>query len=120
MRAEKERDEAKQEAMVAQLVATVVGDAKARAEDDLTKALNALASAKEGGRKSENEISSLEAERMSLLLELEASKGKVSSLHARPSKDKEDMTEDYQKALELIFAYGYECYAFKHSIYEDR
>ena len=30
------------------------------------------------------------------------------------------MEEDYQKALELIFAYGYRCCAFKHSIYGDQ
>ena len=30
------------------------------------------------------------------------------------------MEEDYQKALELIFTYGYGCCAFKHSIYGDR
>ena len=30
------------------------------------------------------------------------------------------MKEDYQKALELIFAYGYECCAFKHSICGDQ
>ena len=29
------------------------------------------------------------------------------------------MKEDYHKALELIFAYGYECCAFKHNIYGD-
>ena len=36
------------------------------------------------------------------------------------SKDKEAMDEDYQKALELIFAYDYGCCAFKHSIYGDQ
>ena len=30
------------------------------------------------------------------------------------------MEEDYQKALELIFAYGYECCAFKHNICGDQ
>ena len=35
-RAKKERDEAKQEAKVARLTIVVVGNAKARAEDDLT------------------------------------------------------------------------------------
>ena len=30
------------------------------------------------------------------------------------------MEEDYQKALEVIFAYGYGCYAFKHNIYGDQ
>ena len=116
---EKERDEAKQEARVAQLMATIARDAKARVEDDLTKAFNALAAAEEGGRRSKVEISRLEAERTSLLLELEASKGEVSSLHAQASKDKEDMTKNYQKALDLIFAYGYGCCAFKHSICGD-
>ena len=53
---------------------------------------------------------------MSLLLELEVSKDEVSSLHSQARKDKEAMEEDYQKALEQIFAYGYGCYAFKHNI----
>ena len=30
------------------------------------------------------------------------------------------MEEDYQNALKLIFAYGYGCCAFKHSIYGDQ
>ena len=30
------------------------------------------------------------------------------------------MEEDYQKSLELIFAYGYGCSAFKHSICGDQ
>ena len=51
IRAEKERDEAKQEARAAQLVAMSVGDAQARVEVDLTNALNSLAVAKEGGRR---------------------------------------------------------------------
>ena len=78
------------------------GDAKARIEVDLTKDLNSLAVVEEGGRRSEVEIARLEpelagvkAERASLLLKLEASKGEVSSLHARASKDKEDMVKDY-------------------------
>ena len=62
MRAEKERDETKQEARAAQLVTTAAGDAKTRVEGDLTKALNALAATEEGGYKSEAEIGRLEAE----------------------------------------------------------
>ena len=30
------------------------------------------------------------------------------------------MVEDYQKALEQNFAYGYECYVFKHGIRGDQ
>ena len=40
----------------------------------------------------------------------------MSSLHSQVGKDEEAMEEDYQKALELIFAYGYRCCVFKHNI----
>ena len=66
------------------------------------------------------EVAHLAVERTSLLLELEASKDEMSSLHSQTSKDKEAMEEDYHKALEQIFAYGYKCCAFKHSIHGDR
>ena len=113
---ERERDETKQETKVARLVATTAGDAKARVEDDLASAREALAAAKEDGRRLEAEVAHLAVERMSLLLELEASKDKVSFLHSQKGKDKETMVEDYHKALEHIFAYIYECCAFKHNI----
>ena len=118
--AEKEREEAKQEAKVARMVVTVVGDAKARVEDDLARVLDALAVVEEDGRRSEAEIACLAIERTSLLLELEESKDEVSSLHSQAGKDKEAMEEDYQKALELIFSYGYGCCAFKHNICKDQ
>ena len=44
----------------------------------------------------------------------------MSSLHSQAGKDKEALVEDYQKALKHIFAYDYECCAFKHSICSDR
>ena len=50
-RVEKERDEAKQEAKVARLKAVVAGDAKARTEDDLIRARDALATVEEDGRR---------------------------------------------------------------------
>ena len=56
----------------------------------------------------------------SLLLELGAAKDEASSLHSQVGKDKEAMEEDYQKALELIFAYGYGCCVFKHNICGDQ
>ena len=56
---------------------------------------------------------------MSLLLKLGAAKDEVSSLHSQVGKDKEAMEEDYQKAMELIFAYGYRC-VFKHNICGDQ
>ena len=50
------------------------------------------------------------------MLELGAAKDEVSSLQSQASKDKEGLEEDYQKALEVIFAYGYGCCMFKHNI----
>ena len=92
---------------MARLAAATTGDVKARAENDLTRVLDALIVAEEDGLRLEAEVSRLEVEQTSLLLELEASKDEVSSLHSQVGKEKEAMEEDYQKALELIFAYGY-------------
>ena len=44
----------------------------------------------------------------------------MSYLHSQASKDKVAMEEDYQKALELIFTYGYKCCMFKHNICGDQ
>ena len=62
IQAKKKRDEAKEEARVAQMIAAIAGDAKARVEVDLTKALNSLAAVKEGGCRLEAEITLLEVE----------------------------------------------------------
>ena len=47
-------------------------------------------------------------------------KNEVSSLQSQASKDKEAIKEEYQKALEVIFSYGYGCCVLKHNIYGDR
>ena len=46
-------------------------------------------------------------------------KDEVSSLQSQANKDKEAMKEENQKALEVIFAYGYGCCVFKHNICGD-
>ena len=65
------------------------------------------------------ETTRLEVERTSLLLEIGAMKDEVCSFKSQVGKDKEAREEDYQKALEVIFAYGYGCCAFKHNICRD-
>ena len=120
MGAENERGEAKEEAQISQLAVVAAGDAKAWAEDNLGRVRDALAVAKEAKRKAEVQIDCLEVEQMSLLLELWVEKDEVSSLQSQAGKDKEAMEEDYQKALEVIFAYGYECSMFKHNICESQ
>ena len=137
---EKEKERGKQEAKMALLVASAASNAKARAKEDLTRVQEALAAAEEGRhkaeenqakvqealaaveesrRKAEAETTRLEVEWTSLLLELGAINDEVSSLHSQAGRDKEAMEEEYHKALEVIFAYRYGCYVFKHNIYGD-
>ena len=92
-----------QEAKVARLTAVVAGDSKAMVDDELSRALDALATTEEDRRRLEVELAHLAIERTSLLLELNESKDEVSSLHSQASKDKEAMEEDYQKAWRLFF-----------------
>ena len=61
----------------------------------------------------------LEVELTSLLLELKATKDEVSSLHYQEGMNKDAMEEEYQKTLEVIFAYGNGCCVFKDNIYGD-
>ena len=65
---EKVRDEVKQKAKVARLVASVVGDAKARAEEDWARVQEALEAVGDGRHKAEAKTARLEVERTSLML----------------------------------------------------
>ena len=75
---------------------------------------------KEARCKVESKATRLEVNRTSFLLDLGTVKDEVSSLQSQVGKDKEAMEEEYHKALEVIFAYGYGCYIFKHDICGDR
>ena len=68
--AEKERDKAKQKAKVARLTAATVGDAKARVEDDPTRARDGLATTEKDGRRLDVEVTCQAIEWTSLFLEL--------------------------------------------------
>ena len=70
--------------------------------------------------KDEAGFSRLEVEWTSLMLEIRATIDKVSSFHSQTGMDKAAMEKDYQKALELIFAYGYGWCIFKHNICSDQ
>ena len=85
----------------------------------MARVQDALAVAEEAKRKAEAEVARLEVEQTSLLLEIGAAKDEVSSLHSQEGKDKEAIEEDYQKTLELIFSYDYECFMLKHNICGD-
>ena len=74
-----------------------MGDTKALVEDKLARAQDALVVAEEGRHKAEAEAEAthLEVERTSLLLEIEAAKDELSSLHSQAGKDKEAIEEEY-------------------------
>ena len=64
---------------MARLAVTIAGDAKAKVEDDMARVLDVLAAAEEDMRKLETEITRQAVKRPLLLLELDATKDKVSS-----------------------------------------
>ena len=72
--AEKERDEAKEKAQVAQLAAVMTSDMKVQAEDDLARVQDTLVIAEEAKGKAEAKVASLEFERTSLMLEVGVTK----------------------------------------------
>ena len=101
---------------MARLATSMAGNARARADEDLARVQKALAAVEEGRHKVEAVTACLEVEVTSLLLELEATKDEVSSLYSQGGRNKEAMEEEYEKALEVIFTYGYGCCVFKHNI----
>ena len=71
---------------------------------------------REAGRKAKEEVSRLTDERVSLLVELEASKDELSAFHAEVTKEKKALEAEYDAGFEVIFKYGYGCCAFTHNI----
>ena len=67
-------------------------------------------------QKAEEEANLLTGERVSLLLELGASKDELSSFLAEAYKEKKALEEEFHAGFEVIFNYGYGCCAFAHNI----
>ena len=87
---------------------------------ELDGAQQALATSGEAWWKAEEEASRLTDERVSLLIELGASKDELSAFRAEVSKEKKALEAEYDAGLEVIFNYGYGCYAFEHNIYGSK
>ena len=64
----------------------------------------------------EEEVSHLTDERVSLFVELGASKDELSAFHAEVAKEKKALEAEYDAGFEVIFNYGYGCCAFAHNI----
>ena len=91
-------------------------DARQKGDSALTGAQRALAASKEARWKVEDKASCLANERVSLLLELGASKDKLIGVRAEASKEKKAMEEAFDVGFEVIFNYSYGCCAFAYNI----
>ena len=96
--------------------ADAAGSARVRVESELARVQNALVVTKEARRKADDKVSRLTDERVSLLLELGTCKDEMSAIRAEALKENEALREVYEEGLDVIFNYGYGCYAFAHNI----
>ena len=85
-------------------------------ESKLDLVQQALAASGEACQTAEEEASRLTDERVSLLVELGASKDELSAFRAEVSKEKKALEAKYDAGLEVIFNYGYGCCAFAYNI----
>ena len=68
----------------------------------------------------EKEANRLTNERVSLLIELGASKDELFAFRVEVAKDKKALEEEYDADFESIFNYGYGCCTFGHNICESK
>ena len=136
-RVEAERDVARHELVMARLEIDAAGSARAQMEYELAQVQRALATSEDARRKMESkldvaqqalvtskeacrtvdeEVSRLTYERVSLLMELRASKDELSVFRAEVAKEKKALEVEYDAGFEAIFNYGYDCCAFVHNI----
>ena len=75
-----------------------------------------MAAAKEACRRAEEENSRLTDERLSLLMELGASKEDFAAFRAKSSAEKSTLEAEFDASSDVIFDYGYGYCAFAHDI----
>ena len=135
--AEAERDATRHETVMARLETEAVGNARAQVELELTRVQRALttskgdrlkaeseldsvrqasAAAKEAFRKAEEENGHLTDERLSLLMELGATKENFVAFLEKSSTEKSALEAEFDASGDVIFNYGYCCCAFAHDI----
>ena len=70
----------------------------------------------EACRKAEEENGLLTDERLSLVMELGATKDDFAAFREKTSTEKTTMKEKFDVSSDVIFNYGYGCYAFAHNL----
>ena len=96
------------------LIAAEDARMKAKFERDVVQ--QALAAAEEAHRKAEKENGCLTDERLSLLMELGATKDDFAAFQEKASAEKTTMEAEFYESSDVIFNYGYGCCAFAHNI----
>ena len=136
-RAEADRDAARHEATMERLETDAAGRARAQMDSELTQVQcaltvsegvrlkvkseldsiqQALSAAREAYRKAEEETCHLKDERLSLIMELEAHKEELTAFQEKTNAERKAMEEEFDVSSDVIFNYGYGCYAFTHNI----
>ena len=85
-------------------------------ESELDGVQQALDASKEAWKKAEEEANHMTDERVSLLLELGASKDELSAFPAEASKEKKALEVAFDAGFDVIFNYSYGCCAFAYNI----
>ena len=136
-RAKAKRDTARHKTAMARLEIEATGNAQAQVESELSRVQCALATS-EGGRlkaeseldsvrqalataneacqKAEEENSSLTDERLSLVMELGATKEDFVAFWEKSFAEKSALEAEFDASGDVIFNYGYGCCAFAHDI----
>ena len=87
-----------------------------KAESELDFVQQSLAAEGESCRMAEEENRRLTGEQLSLIMELGASKEKLSAFQAKMTKERKAMEAEFDASSDVIFDYGYGCCAFAHNI----
>ena len=140
-RAKAERDATCHELVMARLEIDGAGSTRAQVESELTRVQHALADSEDAWRTMESELDVAQQtlatsgvacrtveeeasrrtdERVSLLVELGASKDEMSAFRAEVAKEKKALEAEYDAGFEAIFNYGYECCTFVHNIWGSK
>ena len=104
----------------AQRALAALEDARRKMESELDVAQQALAASREACWMAEEEAGRLTNERVSLLVELRASKDELSTFRAEVAKENKALEAEYDNGFEAIFNYGYGCYALMHNIFGSK
>ena len=107
--AEAERDAARHELACVRQVSAATEDARLKADSKRDAAQQALVAAEEACRKAEEENGRLTDERLSLLMELGATKDDFAAFREKTFAEKTTMEAEFDASSDVIFNCDYGC-----------